>query len=927
MGFAAFAAVLYSLIPGGGPATSTKGTEAGAEVEATSALSAAGPSTLKLLDDFLDARNGGTKTPDGKPVTNEKENCAPGTSVVRFLIATVPDPLDSHLALYFDRALDAIQRAAGADGYVLDRLYLPWKKDVQTSWTVRANPPSSEDGWLTASPKAIPGSQHRRQPGVLLFRRVDPAAAERQLLLVFLVGETPTSGIQREAFSNALSAVDGFRGADHCSVRLDDTVIRILGPYFSGSTDSLKHALETGRPKSPVQIITGSATVRQNQTILRSYDFHATVAPDDALEREIFRYFKERMGVCPDREVAVFSEAATAYGESGAVKDEAGPTADDCDLKPALRIQFPLHVSQLRAAYQQDSALKNDGLFNRGPRRTLELPLEPPEKDPGDILPPQDPKMASVFAELALAAGIETIRREPIRMVGIRATDPRDVLFLARKIGEARANVVLFAFGTDAVYTHPDYQRFLRGMLVATSYPLFPPNQEWTGLGDYRVAFSGAFDEGVFNAATLLLQGHEPAPGSLLEYRAPGASPTDDRPPIWIVAVGRGGYWPVRYTRMSAGDGSYLAPGKSPVPPEPHHVDPPPGSIVVFVLVELAIAFLALLYVQGRRTSGKSARLPLAEELFSAWKGDAVNLQINRTYTACLFGIAFLVQAAVVSWVFGSSRFFATDAVGAGLTVVAVLCAAGILLWIGGIVVLEGLALRRESNATGWRRWKTLVPSAFVTLPVLGALLVVLGYQVTISKAEARAFFSRALDFTSGLTPVTPFLLGSVVLGLWAASSLRRAFLLEVQGKPEILRRAAESPPLVPQSFRGTMELYDGVMECLTDGATTAARGDRAPRRSHPVLPDRLPAVHGDRWRPLEPPAQAPDPRVLLRDPLQLHALRSPVDPPEAVAAPAGHASALRTPSGDCRTRAPPRRGSSGAPSRTSRRSRSRSPS
>src|SRR5262249_42623766 len=151
----------------------------------------------------------------------------------------------------------------------------------------------------------------------------------------------------------------------------------------------------------------------------------------------------------------------TIYGTSANERDEKDHKETDCRLRPALRFQFPLHVSQLRAAYQQDAALKSSGLFNRGPRHTLELPLEPPDKDPADILPPQDPRMTSVFAEMSLAAGIETIRREPIRAVGILATDPRDVLFVARKLGEARANVVLFAFGSEALYTHPDYQRFL----------------------------------------------------------------------------------------------------------------------------------------------------------------------------------------------------------------------------------------------------------------------------------------------------------------------------------------------------------------------------------------------------------------------------------------------------------------------------------
>jgi hypothetical protein len=792
-------------------------------------------SSFALLNEFL---NAGGKRDDKSPPT---AGCGPTKDIVEFLIATVPDPLDSHLAQDFDRAVDAIQRSVGSAGYVLDRLYLPWKKDAQTRWTVRLNPPESEDGWLTASPKSIPGDQHRHQPGVLLFRNVVAGTdGARRLLLVFLVGETPTSGLQRDAFVNAVTAVDRFPEGVDCAIRCSVPEIRILGPYFSGTTDSLKNALAATNPGSPIEIVSGSATVPGNQDALGPR-FHATVAPDDALESAAYSYFYNVMGVCPEREIAILSEGATIYGASAAQRSEdeaqdsgneregsdaTSPRSDSqpqggCKLRPAFRIQFPLHVAQLRAAYEQDSALKNSGVFNRGPRHTLELPLEPPDKDPGDILPPQDSKMSSVFAEMSLAAGIETIRREPIRMVGILATDPRDLLFLARKIGEARANVVLFAFGSDALYAHPDYQRFLRGMLVATSYPLFPPNQEWTGAGEGRVAFSGFADEGVYNATTVLLKEHGSGyQGLLLEYRLPDET-RDGRPPIWLTTVGRGGYWPVRYAPVDWAHAGYLATpprGADEEIPEANHIDPPPGSIVTFVVVELLIAFLAILYVQARRI-GAHARLPMAEEMFSPWK-DEGSLKVSRTYTACLFTVAFLVQAAVVSWLIGSASFFANGVAFTALTVAAGLFAVALLVCLAVIVVREVEGVRSMFGEKGWRQWEPLLPSIAVTLPVISALLWVLKRQWMMSRDEARAFFARALDLTSGVTPVVPFFLGSVVLALWAVGSLRRAFLLEVQGRPQFMRKQSKSSPQVVPSFRGTLELYADVMDCLDDGAT-----------------------------------------------------------------------------------------------------------
>lgn len=43
-----------------------------------------------------------------------------------FIIAIVPDPRHTHLALQFDRTVDAIEEAAGNEGYIYDRDIMPW---------------------------------------------------------------------------------------------------------------------------------------------------------------------------------------------------------------------------------------------------------------------------------------------------------------------------------------------------------------------------------------------------------------------------------------------------------------------------------------------------------------------------------------------------------------------------------------------------------------------------------------------------------------------------------------------------------------------------------------------------------------------------------------------------------------------------------
>src|SRR5215475_10836561 len=111
---------------------------------------------------------------------NEGDIFLPPNSL-EFLIATVPDPLDSSLAHIFDENLAAIERAMGAADYVLDRFELPWLEKNQ------------EQGVLPV---------HQREPGIILFRRSTNDVV--RLFVVFLVGETPTAGVHKDALKKAL---------------------------------------------------------------------------------------------------------------------------------------------------------------------------------------------------------------------------------------------------------------------------------------------------------------------------------------------------------------------------------------------------------------------------------------------------------------------------------------------------------------------------------------------------------------------------------------------------------------------------------------------------------------------------------------------------------------------------------------------------
>src|SRR5262249_29467612 len=107
-------------------------------------------------------------------------------------------------------------------------------------------------------------------------------------LIIFLVGENPTTGIDKQTFLAALQM------RRDCLLLESNKEIRIVGPYFSGSQSSLAAAIKswsTENTHDRFAIISGGATgirIEKNEenTVLAGVPqarFAATVAPQDVL--------------------------------------------------------------------------------------------------------------------------------------------------------------------------------------------------------------------------------------------------------------------------------------------------------------------------------------------------------------------------------------------------------------------------------------------------------------------------------------------------------------------------------------------------------------------------------------------------------------------------------------------------------------------
>jgi hypothetical protein len=161
---------------------------------------------------------------------------------IRALIATVPDPLHTRMSLETDRYLDAIQQAAFQAGWELATQWVPW--------TVKAEADQKSDSG-EAPPHLF---DIEKLPGLLVFRRhFKPFTNSNRLLLVFIVGDTPTAGVNGFQFQLARETIARL-GSDK-----PDTV-SIAGPIFSGSLLPLAHLLEESPGNTHFEIRSGSVS-------------------------------------------------------------------------------------------------------------------------------------------------------------------------------------------------------------------------------------------------------------------------------------------------------------------------------------------------------------------------------------------------------------------------------------------------------------------------------------------------------------------------------------------------------------------------------------------------------------------------------------------------------------------------------------------
>ena len=443
------------------------------------------------------------------------------------VITSLPDPATSGFVEEFDNGLDAIQQAAETQDYTVERHWLPWDRDAA----------------------GMADRNDAMRAGWILFRK-DVRDAQYRGLLVLVVGERLGSGIEQAMLADAIRIRRKLIG--------DRRQALFLGPYFSGTSASLRDGLEQSCGSSAMgshlasmcdcestTIISGTATRPLNAAILNdtkelAVTFQATVNPDALLSAAMHEFLHGSLDI-EDTHIAELTEISTAFGV-GHARDKEDVAAGE---RQSLKVSIPLHLPDLRSP-SPDGKIAPSGFHHAEVSVDAMQPLTHEAVDE---------------AKQMLSSTIEALRRQDITDVGILATSTNDKISLVNALRSGAADIRPHVYEANLALADPQQHAAMDGTLIASSYPLAPVTQIWASLPAVQ-QFTSDAAEGTYNAMLALLWKARAIEaralqGSLRDYEFPFGPDRSAGPPVWISVIVGGQVWPLAAYRPKLD----LAPG------------------------------------------------------------------------------------------------------------------------------------------------------------------------------------------------------------------------------------------------------------------------------------------------------------------------------------------------------------------------------
>jgi len=756
-------------------------------------------------------------------VRKEPQDAAECRKPSNFIIALVPDPVHTHLALVFDRTIDVIEEAVQDEGYIFDRALTPWDRKAH---------PDPDD-----YESRLEGEEYQKGreelPGLIAFH----GDSEGKWLFVLVVAETPTSGVREKQFENAIGMISSATGVDigaGWKVNLQkEPGLRILGPTFSGSLHSLRKLLTCGTDIAPKRcyplVSIHSGTVSSRDAIL-SFDedeqiqrfnihFVSLHESDDVMIDRFVEFLtgrsyerNERGLGYATRDVAILSEDETTYGRWN------GPESKrDCNTEAAasdqgciLKLNFPREISQLRAAYQDSLTTTPPTSQGRStPGGTLPPNFSVPGSD-DDTVTPYSAKQMPLSQESVLLAIVSELQKHKIKFVILRATDPLDTLFLSQFLRSAYPQGRVVTIEADLLFRRVASDPQLHGVLALSTYSLAPKANHFfrTFENQYEERiFPSSLQVGTYNATRSLLTAwvdrnvgkdckerdnagadcrhelvsHQAAKdkqdpqlyqyGWLRECERENCQPKYDAPPARLLALGRDDYWPI------AALGPY---GKERPTTLPRvatqiakHWDKPeiPNSWRVMELIVIVLLVGPFCVVVWRSS------------VFAGWQMNAAlapALPDARSTVVLVMGSTLVLILLILLWPYVKYA----DPYSHRLDHVLLWCAAGVVfLFTLADLVSRALLAKRQSPSARWRSW--ILVLLFVTVSAFFSYGVRFGQPHDDPAFRVRFAMLRATQLTSGLSFIMPTVF-FLAVWLWWAYEVGGGFVLLDGRRPRL---------------------------------------------------------------------------------------------------------------------------------------------
>jgi hypothetical protein len=715
---------------------------------------------------------------------------------VESIIATIPHPTKSGLGYWYDLSIDAIARAVESTDLV------PYGAFTPSDW-----PQLTKDKKREMSAPAV----RQELPGMLLFRSAN--VQSKELCIVWLVGETPTSGIEKDAFQKSVELIRKFDLRKHQSDNSE--TVRILAPFFSGSQQSLLMALEDAKPcTGKVQFIirNGSATAINEQLFDQNWvNYKTTVIPYKIVRTQVLNYLANPSSPHTDDDkpilpkMAVLRESDTIFGGWGRQIKEKDKTDND-NNEPAksdgteIQIPFPIHISGLQGVPNKEEAAALQAVGFPLPQTSgISIPPEEGAREGAarSLAAQRSPVTTAAVNYEIMKNTLTAISHGGVKYVELVATDPRDKILLASLIRERCPDTLMFTTEGDFMLALPDNVSTMHGMVIGTCYPLnaeaeTAPPFTLMPSKDTRLIFDNYAFQGCYNAVLTLL---DDGSGSLTKWMLgyePGPAdcdmPRGDFPGIWISVIGQNGsFVPVYKVPMTCklrrdliNEGVFQreAPkSESANSPAVHSAIP---HFSTFGLCALCILSGALCWFLFRH-------LPGYPSFRDSPQGMSCRKQAQRL---CLAGMCF-IPACLYSWVLALSLsanwFHLGDWSRFALVNRLVLGVCGVMLVVLlGYFFISQFRLGAWGSAFSQGAWATLrAVGEGLTYVLLAAVLVTIFVRTVRSNflftdpENQRWYLERFTHFGAGLSPLIPVLLLAACFAAWCFALYRKLDYLD----------------------------------------------------------------------------------------------------------------------------------------------------